>query len=63
MNEEQLTRFEYFVRSHLNRTKVETIIMNTLGPYRQNSVTPEMGMVKINKILEKFKLNSMYTSN
>lgn len=43
MTEEQLTRFEFFVRSHLPRNKVKEILSNTLGP--KYNVTDEMAIV------------------
>jgi hypothetical protein len=43
MSEEQLTRFEFFVRSHLPRGKVKEILANALGP--KYTVTDEMAIV------------------
>lgn len=43
MSEEQLTRFEFFVRSHLPRNKVKEILSNAMGP--KYSVTDEMAIV------------------
>ena len=43
MNEEQLTRFEFFVRSHLPRNKVKEILSNAMGP--KYNVTDEMAIV------------------
>ena len=43
MNEEQLTRFEFFVRSHLPRARVKEILSRTLGP--KFVVTDEMAIV------------------
>ena len=43
MNEEQLTRFEFFVRSHLPRARVKEILSRTLGP--KFIVTDEMAIV------------------
>jgi len=31
MTDEQLTRFEFFVRSHLSRSKVKDILQQTIG--------------------------------
>lgn len=45
LSEDQLTRFEFFIRSHLSRNKVESIITNTLGSQRGQLVTPEMAIV------------------
>lgn len=44
MNEEQLTRFEFFVRSHLNRGKVKEIL-NAKIPEKVGSVNDEMAIV------------------
>lgn len=41
MTEEQLTQFEFFVRSHLPRARVKEILTNVLGP----KVTDEMAIV------------------
>jgi hypothetical protein len=43
MTEEQLTRFEFFVRSHLPRNKVKDILSNALGP--KYNITDEMAIV------------------
>ena len=43
MTEEQLTRFEFFVRSHLPRNKVRDILSNAMGP--KYVVTDEMAIV------------------
>ncbi len=46
MSEEQLTRFEYYVRSHLSRTKVENIISSTLSSINKGGqVSSEMSIV------------------
>lgn len=45
LNEDQLTRFEFFVRSHLSRNKVESIISSTLGSQRGQLVTSDMAIV------------------
>jgi hypothetical protein len=43
MTEEQLTRFEFFVRSHLPRNKVKDILSNAFGP--KYNITDEMAIV------------------
>ena len=43
MTEEQLTRFEFFVRSHLPRNKVRDILSNAMEP--KYVVTDEMAIV------------------
>ena len=45
LDEDQLTRFEFFIRSHLSRGKVENIIANTLGSQRAQLVTSDMAIV------------------
>lgn len=43
MSEDQLTRFEFFVRSHLPRARVKDIITNALGA--KYNITDEMAIV------------------
>lgn len=43
MSEDQLTRFEFFVRSHLPRARVKDIITNALGG--KHNITDEMAIV------------------
>lgn len=43
MSEEQLTRFEFFVRSHLPRNKVKDILSYTLGA--KYNVTDDIAIV------------------
>ena len=46
MSEDQLTRFEFFVRSHLPRSKVKEIICDTLGVKQSSKeITDEMTIV------------------
>jgi hypothetical protein len=44
MSEEQLTRFEFFVRSHLNRSKVKELLAAKV-PEKFGTVTDEMSIV------------------
>ena len=43
MTEDQLTRFEFFVRSHLPRARVKDILTNALGS--KYNITDEMAIV------------------
>ena len=45
MSEDQLTRFEFFVRSHLPRNKIKDIIIAKLGSKSGKEVTDEMAIV------------------
>jgi len=45
MSEEQLTRFEFFVRSHFPRKKIKEIILAKLGSKNPKDVTDEMAIV------------------
>jgi hypothetical protein len=43
MSDEQLTRFEFFVRSHLPRNHVKELITNAIGP--SYTITDDMAIV------------------
>lgn len=45
MNEEQLTRFEFFIRSHLSRSKVKTILQESVGYSNAHRITDEMRLL------------------
>ena len=46
MSEDQLTRFEFFVRSHLPKNRVKEIVCETLGlSASSNEITEEMTII------------------
>ena len=42
MNEAQLTRFEFFIRSHLSRSKIKFILQESVGYQNAHRISDEM---------------------
>jgi hypothetical protein len=46
MSDEQLTRFEFFVRSHFSRSSIRSILAKSLqGDLTKNDIPEELGIV------------------